>query len=174
MVIAGPVAEAAAGAGVGSALAALATADFVAAIVPAAFCAVGVARADEVCVSVAGSAAAGAGISAGFADAFSTASAAAGALAFGAAVDAESVVGAELESVEAPKETVTVLPPALMSYRAGWRRSITTRETSGENWDMRISRTGSRLLAICFAAVVRCEPAKSKTSRSGFCRCIEW
>jgi len=44
--------------------------------------------------------------------------------------------------------TFTVSPSAEIWYGAGSRRSITTRETSAENWPSLISRTGSRLLGM--------------------------
>ena len=64
----------------------------------------------------------------------------------------------------------TVMPESelVMLYGEACRKSMTMRETSGENCASQISRTGSRLLAICFSEVFKCAPAKSKTSLSGF------
>src|SRR5262249_32744102 len=68
----------------------------------------------------------------------------------GSAAAAGFGAGREAPEAATPgaNETVTELSLALMLYFAGWRRSITTRVTSGVNCARRTSRTGSRLLAI--------------------------
>src|SRR5580658_6324714 len=99
-----------AGAATGWAGAAASTEARVALIVPCADCGTGVASAEEFSVSEAGSAAAGAGTSAGPEAAFSATATVASD--FGAAVAAESVVGAADE--DASNDTVTVLPSPVM------------------------------------------------------------